>query len=204
MPQKVETDPDDPSAIGSRAAVALRRWFDLDPIGGRAAIIDEISQPKPRFSLRELGILPDKTLPNVDRLLVEHLGEAEEFEVRVKLVQLIARYGTPKILPQVLQKLDANIEKWGCVLQTPLLAYVLRVDPEAARPRLEKAIATRDRTNMCDDRFFGEIAKIHYDPLLEELRCSLIEIESEHRRGCDGVAVKLRFLCGGTTVVATV
>ena len=151
------------------AALALRRWFELDPAGALSAIIREISRAKPRFGVRKLGILPDQTLPEVDRLLVEHLHGDQDFDTASNLASLIGRYGTREILPQVLQKLDANIGKWNCALQNPLLAYVLRVDPESARPRLEKAIVTRDKENMCNRSFFSEIAAIHYDPLLEEL-----------------------------------
>lgn len=151
------------------AGIAIRRWFELDPDGARSAIISEISRPKPRLGVRRLGILPEQTLPAVDRLLVEHLRGDQDFDTASNLASLIGRYGSREILPQVLQKLDANIGKWNCAVQNPLLAYVLRFDPESARPRLEKAIVTRDKENMCDGSFFSEIAAIHYDPLLEEL-----------------------------------
>lgn len=151
------------------AALAIRRWFELDPAGAWPAIISEMSRAKPRFGVRELGMLPDQTLPEVDRLLVEHFHGDEDFETASNLASLIARYGTPEILPQVLQKLDANIGKWGYGLQNPLLAYVLGVDPKAARPRLEKAIVTRDKDNLYGRTFFQDIAAIHYDPILDEL-----------------------------------
>jgi hypothetical protein len=151
------------------AALALRRWFELDPTDARPAIIREISRAKPRFGVRELGILPDQTLPEIDRLLAEHFHGDEDFETASNFAALIGRYGSREILPQVLQKLDASIGKWSCAVQNPLLAYVLRVDPESARSRLEKAIVKRDKENMCNGSFFSEIAAIHYDPLLEEV-----------------------------------
>jgi hypothetical protein len=169
-----EQDSSDPNQdshdnVRTLAALALRRWFELDPAGARPAIIREISRAKPRFGVRELGILPDQTLPEVDRLLVEHFHGDEDFETASNLASLIGRYGSRKILLEVLQKLDANIGKWTYAVQNPLLAYVLRVDPESARPRLEKAVLTRDKENMYDGSFFSDLAAIHCDPVLEEL-----------------------------------
>ena len=148
--------------------LALRRWFELDPTSARPAIIKEISQPKPRFDVGELGMLPDQTLPEVEQLLIDHLRGNRDFQSASKLASLIARYATRAILPQVLRELDANIGKWPCEIQSPLLGYVLRFDPESARPRIEKAIAVQRKNSTTCNVLCG-IALIHYDPLLEEL-----------------------------------
>jgi hypothetical protein len=152
------------------AALALRRWFELDPDGARPAIIAEISRPKPRGGARELGFLPDQTLPEADRLLAEHFRGDEDFETASNFASLIARYGTREILPQILQKLDAKVGHWASDIENPLLGYVLRMDPEAARPRIEKALAARAKgDNGYDQQVFQQIAAIHYDPILEQL-----------------------------------
>lgn len=148
--------------------VALRRWFELEPASARLAIIKEISQPKPRFDVDELSMLPDETLPEVEQLLIDHLRGDREFQSGSKLASLIARYATRAILPQVLQELDANIGKWACEIQNPLLGYILTFDPESARPRIEKAVAVQRKNSMTCSVLCG-IALIHYDPLLEEL-----------------------------------
>jgi hypothetical protein len=152
------------------AALALRRWFELDPEGARPAVIAEISRPIPRFGVRDLGYLPDKSLPGVDRLLAEHFHGDENYETASNFASLIARYGTREILPQILRKLDAKIGHWGNDIENPLLAYVLRVDPEAAGPRVEKALVARAKTdNGYNQQVFQQIAAIHYDPVLEQL-----------------------------------
>jgi len=148
--------------------LALRRWFELDPASARPAIIKEISQPKPRFDVDELSMLPDQALPEVEQLLIDHLRGNRDFQSASKLALLIARYATGAILPQVLQELDANIGKWACEIQDPVLGYVLRVDSESARPRIEKAITVRRKNSTTCNVLCG-IALIHYDPLLEEL-----------------------------------
>jgi hypothetical protein len=166
--------------------VALRRWFELDPAGARPAIIKEISQPKPRFEVRELGMLPDQTLPEVEQLLIDHLRGNRDFQSASKLARLIARYATRAILPQVLRELDANIGKWTCEIQNPLLGYVLRFDPKSARPRIEKAIAVQRKNSTTCNVLCG-IALIHYDPLLEELAIRALD----DSRGDNGDAIGL-------------
>jgi hypothetical protein len=46
---------------------------------------------------------------------------------------------------QISTYLDEHVGKLACVSQTPLLAYLLRVDPLAADTPLEKALAARGK-----------------------------------------------------------
>jgi hypothetical protein len=151
------------------SASALRRWYELDPAGARPAIITEITRPRPRFGAQVLGLLPDETLPEVDFALAEHFTASKDLDGLSHLASLIARYATAAILPQVTEKLDPRIGKWGCVIQNPILAYLLRVSPASARPRIEQAIAARgEEFSACNQELFQEISEIHYDPVIEE------------------------------------
>lgn len=152
------------------SASALKHWYELDPAAARPAIIREITRPRPRFGARVLGILPDKTLPEVDFALAEHLTADSDFDGLANIVSLIARYSTDAILPQVTAKLDPLLGKWGCAIQDPLLAYLLRVNPSLARPRIEDAVAARGKDfSACNHGMFQSIAEIRYDPALEEI-----------------------------------
>jgi hypothetical protein len=152
------------------SASALKLWYELDPAGARPTIITEISRPRPRYDARVLGILPDETLPEVDFLLAEHLAASRDSDGGSHLASLIARYATAAILPQITDKLDPKIGKWACAIQDPLLAYLLRVNPTAARPRIEQAIAARgEEFTACNQGLFQGIAEIHFDPVLEEI-----------------------------------
>ena len=149
---------------------ALRHWYELDPAGARPAVITEITRPRPRFSAALLGILPDQTLPEVDFALAEHFVASEDLDGSSNLASLIARYATSAILPQITEKLDHQIGKWACAIQNPILAYVLRVNPGVARPRIEKAIATRGKNfSACNHELFQIVSEIHYDPVLEQI-----------------------------------
>ena len=47
---------------------------------------------------------------------------------------------------------------------------MLRVNPGVARPRIEKAIATRGKNfSACNHELFQIVSEIHYDPVLEEI-----------------------------------
>jgi hypothetical protein len=149
---------------------ALRHWYEMDPQGARPAVIAEITRPRPRYGARLLGMLPDKTLPEADSALAEHLRTTTDLDGSANIASLIARYGGDGILPQVLSQLDPLIGKWACAIQNPLLAYVLRVNPALARPRIEQAIATRGQDfTACNHELFQDISETHFDPVLEEI-----------------------------------
>ena len=149
---------------------ALKRWFELDPADARPIVIQEITRPRPRFGAAELGMLPDETLPEVDKVLADHFIGDDDFDSASNVASLIARYATGAILPQIIEKLDANVGTWACDIQRPILAYVLRVNPQLARPRIEKAIAAHGKEfSACNRGLFTSVSAIHYDPMLEEL-----------------------------------
>ena len=149
---------------------ALRRWYELDPAGARPAIITEITRPRPRFGTGVLGLLPDETLPEVDFALAQHFRTSHDLDGSSNLASLIARYATAAILPQITENLDAHIGKWACAIQNPILAYVLRVSPASARPRIQQAIAARGEDfSACNHSLFQDISTAHYDPVLEEI-----------------------------------
>jgi hypothetical protein len=150
-----------------RTSWALRRWYELDPTGARPAIIHEITRPDPLFGAGLLGILPDQTLPEVEQVLAKNLSSSDGQSSEV--ASLIARYASNAILPEVLKDVDRHIDS-GCGVPNGILAYILRVDPSAAKPRIEKEIAGyRKNYSRCTPATLSEIAAIHYDPVLEEI-----------------------------------
>src|SRR6185503_1079502 len=134
------------------------------------AFITEISRTRPRYGARVLGILPDKTLPELDSILAEHLSASSDLDGSSNIASLIARYSTDAILSQVTEQLDKHLGKLACAIQDPLLAYVLRVNPEVAQPLIERAVAARGEDfSACNHELFQLISEIHYDPVLEKI-----------------------------------
>ncbi|MFZ1035438.1 MAG: hypothetical protein WAN72_25885 [Candidatus Acidiferrales bacterium] len=152
------------------SGAALERWYELDPDGARDAVINEISRPKPRYGADVLGILPDKVLPEVEDQLAQHFLATDDYEVEGRLASLLFRYADSEEWPAVASKVTENIGTWACDPQDKMLAYALRVDPEVARPLLERAIAARGPDdNACRHTIFSDVGTLQADRVLEEL-----------------------------------
>jgi hypothetical protein len=152
------------------SGASLMRWYELDPDGARDAIIEEITRPKPRYDATVLGILPDKALPEVGGAIVQNLQSADNFEIEGNLASLLFRYADASVLPEVLAKAEPLVGKWACEPQDKTLAYVLKVDPETARPLIERALEARGpNDNGCRHALFTDIGSLQPSPVLEEL-----------------------------------
>jgi hypothetical protein len=83
---------------------------------------------------------------------------------------LIQRYATTAILPRMLAIVDKNVGQWACAIQEPALAYLLRVDPVAARSRIEAGMAARgEGYSACNHSLLAQVGTLRLDPLLEEI-----------------------------------
>jgi hypothetical protein len=114
--------------------------------------------------------LPDAVLPSVDIQLAERFAQSPS----ARDASLIARYATGAVLDSVLATLDPRLGMWACDVQAPILAYVLRVNRVLARPRIERALASRESTG-CYGELLMAIADVHYDPILEDLARSSLD-----------------------------
>ena len=157
-------------------AAAVERLYELDPVQGRALLLDEMRRPVPRLPFGTLAILPDATLPEMDQLLAEHL------EHNVGTEELIARYATPGILERVkafYAKRDAmmrartsanvpNIASPAC--EPPLVAYFLRADPAWGERVLRELLAERSYPGgRCWMGILGQTASYYVSPEWEKL-----------------------------------
>ena len=117
----------------------LIRWYELDPEGARPAVLAEIIRQRPRFSANTLGLLPDKVLLNEERVIADHfLAEEDSYAVEGNLSSLLNRYADAAVLIEVLPKIAKKIGRlWACFPENNAVAYVQRVDPEAAKPLVE-------------------------------------------------------------------
>jgi hypothetical protein len=162
--------------FNNMSGAALKHWYEMEPEEARPVVIQEIIRPKPRFGSSVLGILPDKSLPEVESVLVDHLRGEYQFDVNGNIASLIARYATPAIEGRVTGYLDPMLGKMACSVQEPLLAYILRVDPEGARPRIESAMAARGQGfSACNHMLLPEIAKLQNDKILEDVATKALE-----------------------------
>ncbi|HEU4390998.1 MAG TPA: hypothetical protein VFV34_24545 [Blastocatellia bacterium] len=153
---------------------ALRRWYEIEPGEARPAIIREILRPKPRYSASVLGILPDRTLPEVEQSLADRFSAEPDHYVAANLASLLHRYATDSVLPQVLPVVDKNVGKWACAIQAPILSYLLRVSPAIAKPRIEAAMAARgEGYSACNRSLLMDL--VEQDAMLDEIAVASLD-----------------------------
>ena len=153
---------------------ALMRWYALAPADARPVIVREILRPQPRAPIDVLGVLAEQELPEADQPLASHLLSAEAANNRAaarNIALLIGRYATAAAGSELVPRLDRDIAAGFCDTQAPLLAWLLRVDPERARPRLENAgkPGTRCRLSL------AEIGKLRQSPILQSLAAKALD-----------------------------
>lgn len=120
-------------------ATALIRWYELDPEGARPAVLAEIVRPKPRYSANTLGMLSDKVLPNEQHAIAANFLATDDYIVEGNLASLLNRYANAAVLPQVLPKITRKLDGlWACIPENNAVAFVQKVDPEAAKPLIER------------------------------------------------------------------
>ncbi len=166
-----DTTPDTIYGTPPLVASAVERLFELDPAQGRTLILNEIRRPVPRLPYKTLAILPDATLPGMDKLLAEHLQQNQSTE------ELIARYATPAILEPV----KAYYAKRDSAMRTrtsyptpscdaPLVGYFLRTDAAWGQHVLEGLIAERGYPNgPCWAGIVGRTAVYYSGPEWEKI-----------------------------------
>jgi hypothetical protein len=139
--------------------VALRCLFDLDPEEATPIFMEEITHPhldNGMFTVKgeTLGLLPNETLPQFDQLLSARIQRKDSRTTGLD-AQLIGRYSTKAILPQVKATYESSIGEWDCVTEDGFVLYFLRVDPDYGVKRL--AIAP----SACMNRSLPAVIKMH-------------------------------------------
>lgn len=152
---------------------ALRHIYELSPGEGRQLIIEELRRRSPRVRIDVLGLLPDETLPEVDALVVERLGAgAAAFDDL--FLQLVERYATAAVAPQLKEAYAEKIGLMACAPQSALLAYFLRVEPTYGSGLIEKALASRKQTG-CYRFLLTDVARLHMSDELERIAVTSLD-----------------------------
>ena len=156
-------------------SLILRRIYDEDPIIGRAMILDEIASGKPRVDIDALRILPDPTLPEIDRSVRRQLSKlqpnSDDYETLAEL-GVLERYASESLLPSVKSSYLKGAGKWNSREEALFLSYFLRTDPPFAKQAIVKHLKDRkswyyeiftDITNIRVSPELGKIAKGYID-----------------------------------------
>jgi len=153
---------------------ALLGWLELDPAAATAFTRQEVVRPAPRFSSRYLR-LPDKSLPAQERQIAANFGALNSPEELIRSATLLHRYTTRATLPIVLPFIDQHLAEWPCKVQIPVLAYLLKVSPRDAQPRVEQVLQ-KVRPSYCPrGEFFPSLGFMQASSVLDTLAARQVE-----------------------------
>jgi len=147
---------------------ALMRWLELDPAAATAFMRLEVVRPAPRFSSLYLR-LPDESLPAQEQQIAANFVKLGGSEELVRAATLLHRYTTRATLPTVLPFIDQHLAEWPCRLQIPVLAYLLKVSFDEARPRVEQVLQKVDPPYCPRGEFFPSLGYVEASPVLDTL-----------------------------------
>ena len=153
---------------------ALRRLAEMDPARGRALAIDEIRTGARGLAPETLTSLLGESVPDLDEALRQRYRASRTEESQWATMELIARYGSARLLPLVRVEIDRDP---SCPLEAAALAYLLEHDPPPALRRLQPGF-DRHRSGMCVVPPWSEIASLHWDQAVEAAAIAHLQGES--------------------------
>jgi hypothetical protein len=133
---------------GSARSVALYRIYELSPDEGRERILKEIAKPGGLIDMGTLGVLPDRELPQFDTNFLANYKTGEHRELEA---DLIARYASPAILPQLRDDFEKHRSQLDCPTRSSLLRYFLRVKPDFGIAQVTAAVGAMKPGDDCGE-----------------------------------------------------
>jgi hypothetical protein len=132
------------------SSMALFRMYEVAPDEARDRILREIAQPTGMIDIDTLAILPEHELPQLDAKLLAGYksGSAHGLET-----QLIERYASAAIFPQLRVAYESSASSQDCLTQPLMLRYFLRVKPEYGIAQVRAAASPKTTGGACVDLF---------------------------------------------------
>lgn len=153
---------------------ALLRWSELDPTPATDFMRQEVLRPVPRFSSYFLR-LPDTELSEQQQAqLAANFVALTDNRALFNSATLLHRYASKAVLPVVLPFIDSKSGEWSDSVLFPALAYVLKVAPEEAKPRIGQLIH-KTNAEPWQTTLFTDIGFLQPDAVLEQLALSQID-----------------------------
>jgi len=152
---------------------AVLRWTELDSASATEFVRKEVVRPVPRFSSFYLR-LPESSLPEQEEQIAENVVALTRNEDLFKGATLLHRYATVSVLPKVLPFIDEKRAAWPASVQYPMFAYLLKVSPADAAPRVEQALKEINHQPW-QSTFFSDIGSLEPSPVLDRLAIAQIE-----------------------------
>ena len=126
-------------------AVALRRWYKIDPDAAMRAAMAEVGSARPSLKASQLYFLPKQSMPQLETVWADGLAKGDTDST--VLLGLMVRFGVGAAVAQVEGLLDKALEKPDCTWEAAALGYVVKFDPDRAGPLLDRALDVRGPEN---------------------------------------------------------
>lgn len=148
---------------------ALLHWYELDRESAEAFAQDELVRPVPRFSSYAIRLPSDEVTEAEQQQLAQHFISAPNADVLGRAASLLHAYATAAVLPVVLPFIDAHLTEWPCTVGVPALAYLLKVSPNDAESRIERASSSPVRNTCVNVALLAAIGALEPSPVLEKI-----------------------------------
>jgi hypothetical protein len=123
-------------------AMALMRWYQLDPEGAHSEILAQIGSSFPTLTAQSIAFLPEEQLPQFEPLWAQALLDTKSQLRERALGSLLLRFGTGAATGQMIAKLDAE-NHMPCDGYDLAMRYLVRFSPDVAKERLKHELATK-------------------------------------------------------------
>ena len=81
-------------------AMALKRWFELDPEGAVREVAAQLASPNAALTPRSVASLPGGSLPQFEAAWARELVESDDYNREALLAALLVRFGTGSATPK--------------------------------------------------------------------------------------------------------
>ncbi len=157
-------------------AVALSRWYNLDPDEATRVAMQQVGSASPSLTEKDLFFLGDQKMPQFETVWADALLKETSYTRETALAGLLARFGTGSALPSVREKLSRNVGRWACAPQSAALAYVVEFAPEQAKGLLQRAVAARGGENSaCNHSVFQDVATYTSGPVVTDVAMEAVD-----------------------------
>ncbi len=157
-------------------AIALERWYQLEPDGARQEAIRQIGSAHPSLTAEALSFLEKQSLPQFESIWANAFMTTEDYQQETVFASLLAHFGTGSVVSIVRQKAEAKTGEWACASQGAALGYLVEFDPSSARPLVESAVQARGPgKSACNHSIFQDIAQYSHDAMLGEVAIQTLD-----------------------------
>jgi hypothetical protein len=156
---------------------ALLRWMEFEPGPATEFMRKEVLRPAPRFSSFFLR-LPEPLTQREEVQLASNFVALTDNKALFDAATLLHRYVSKAVLPAVLPFIDAKSPGWSDSVLFPALAYLLKVSPGDALPRIE-GLLRKTNQEPWQRTFFTDIGFLEPSPLLDRLAFAQIDAGTE-------------------------